>query len=68
ELYNLEKDPMEWTNLASKNSKEFKEVKIYLRSFLPGKNANMIPAGDKDKTIKTIDKTIKPKRKLENLN
>jgi len=67
ELYNLEKDPMEWNNLANEKTKEIRKVKLYLSSFIPEKNANPIPKSTKDKSVKSIDKTIKPKRELKNL-
>jgi arylsulfatase A-like enzyme len=39
ELYDLENDPMEWTNLAYKDTKEVREIKrelkAYLKSYLP---------------------------------
>jgi arylsulfatase A-like enzyme len=41
ELYNLEKDPNEWTNLAQKP--EFETIKTTLKNHLPGINAESIP-------------------------
>ena len=34
ELYDLDKDPMEWKNLAGEKSPEFKQVKAHLRTFI----------------------------------
>ncbi|MEX0322718.1 MAG: sulfatase [Puniceicoccaceae bacterium] len=67
ELYNLEKDPMEWTNLANARSPEYEQVKKYMRSFLPKQNAPVLAGSDKDKSIKELDTTIKPRRVLAEL-
>ena len=64
ELYNLETDPMEWTNLANIDSKETRKVKTTLKSNLPKYNAETVPGRTKEKSIKNIDETIKPKRDL----
>ena len=75
ELYNLENDPMEWTNLAYNDTKEVreikKELKAYLKSYLPEKEAkdlkggggNISEARKKSKVDnKHLDNTIKSKR------
>ena len=41
ELYNLEKDPDEWTNLSQKS--EFETIKMELKNHLPEFNAESIP-------------------------
>ena len=74
ELYNLEKDPMEWTNLANQNTPEINAVKTYLRSFMPTENADNVASKMRDKsptgenvTNNEPDLTIKPKRVLSQL-
>ena len=39
ELYNLENDPMEWNNLANKNTSEIESIKKRMKSYLPDHNA-----------------------------
>jgi arylsulfatase A-like enzyme len=67
ELYDLEKDPMEWTNLANLKSSELEKMKQYMQSFLPEKDAESIPKYVKDKSIKHLDETIKARRNLSKL-
>lgn len=43
ELYDLEKDPMEWKNLAGEKSPEFEQVKAHLRTFLPMDEVDSLP-------------------------
>jgi arylsulfatase A-like enzyme len=68
ELYDLETDPMEWTNLARTRSEKLDGVKKYLRSFIPDRDAPEIPKSDKDKDAKNLDLTIKPRRDLSKLD
>jgi arylsulfatase A-like enzyme len=67
ELYDLDKDPMEWTNLANLESSDLEKVKQYMRSFLPGKDAESLPRYEKDRSIKHLDETIKARRNLSKL-
>jgi len=74
ELYNLEDDPMEWTNLANINSPEFSSVKKSLKAYMPIVNAVAIKTdkggSDTDKkgpNPKVVDHTIKNKRILKEL-
>ena len=67
ELYDLEDDPMEWTNLMQTHPEEFHAVIAKLRPFLPQSDAKEIPKSAKDKSVKTIDETIKPRRDLSKL-
>lgn len=67
ELYDLENDPMEWTNLANIRSEKVTAAKKRLRTFLPKDNADEIPKGSKNKTVKTLDVSIKPNRSLADL-
>lgn len=41
ELYDHKNDPDEWTNLA--DAHEYKEIKEYLKKFLPEENAELVP-------------------------
>jgi len=67
ELYHLEKDPMEWTNLIAENSKETTSAIKQMRAYLPKRNAKEIKKTKKDRSVKNIDKSIKKKRSLETL-
>jgi arylsulfatase A-like enzyme len=77
ELYSMEKDPMEWTNLANEKSPELEQVKVRLRAFLPENEADSLSASEKDKAGdgaggplkpgKTLDHTIKSRRNLNTL-
>ncbi|MGB7324552.1 MAG: sulfatase-like hydrolase/transferase, partial [Rubripirellula sp.] len=65
ELYNLENDPMEWTNLIQSTPQEAKAVIAELKPFLPRNNAPVVkPTSDNKATKKgrAIDETIKPRR------
>ena len=75
ELYNLENDPLEWTNLANNGSLETEEVKKKLKIYLPVVNADVIKTdkgegSDTDKksnTPKEVDATLKATRNLNKL-
>jgi len=74
QLYNLENDPMEWTNLANISSSEIDAVKKQLRSYMPLKNADPVVNKKIEKSAtgenlpkKNPDLTIKPKRILSEL-
>jgi arylsulfatase A-like enzyme len=67
ELYDLEDDPLEWTNLLQTQPEESKALIAKLRPFLPERDAEEIPKSGKDKSVKTIDETIKPRRDLTTL-
>jgi arylsulfatase A-like enzyme len=75
ELYNLEKDPMEWKNLAYEDDKEILEIKAelmaYLKSYLPEVEADAPKSGGAKKNNSKaknkgkgtdMDNTIKSKR------
>ena len=67
ELYALEDDPLEWTNLLQTQPEESQAVIAKLSPFLPERNAEEIPKSGKDNSAKTIDETIKPRRDLSKL-
>jgi len=67
ELYDLKNDPMEWNNLAHSEVEEALKMKEYLKSFVPEKDAKMLPKSAKDKSIKFLDTTIKQRRDLAKL-
>ncbi len=67
QLYDLENDPMEWTNLVQAHPDKAQAVIAKLRPFLPKRNAAEVPKSKKDKSIKTMDETIKPRRDLSKL-
>ena len=70
ELYSMEKDPMEWTNLADQKSPELEQVKAHLRTFLPKNEVDSLPQSkekESEKTKKDVDPTIKPTRILKDL-
>ena len=68
ELYDLKNDPMEWTNLAHSELEEVLRMKQYLKSFVPEKDAKMLPKSEKDKSIKFLDTTIKNRRRETIIN
>ncbi len=75
ELYNLEKDPMEWTNLINKKSTETVSVIKKLRSYLPVNDAEPIKDANNSESVnesakppRVPDYTIKSKRILSKLN
>jgi arylsulfatase A-like enzyme len=67
ELYDLENDPMEWTNLLQTQPEECQAAIAKLTPFLPQSDAEEIPKSTKNKSVKTMDKTIKPRRDLSKL-
>ncbi len=67
ELYDLENDPLEWTNLMQTQPGKSQAVIAKLRPFLPERDAEEIPKSGKDKSVKTIDETLKPRRDLSKL-
>ncbi len=67
ELYDLEKDPMEWQNLARTESPDLYPIKTYLRSFLPTTEAREIPKGSQGPPPNEVDWTIKSRRILAEL-
>lgn len=73
ELYDLKKDPMEWTNLIRLNDKEALKAKAKLEKWIPNTSAPDLPSnqdGESDREIyggisnNTIDK-IRPLSKLK---
>jgi len=67
ELYDLENDPMEWTNLIQTHPEKSQAVIAKLKPFLPTYDADEIPKSEKGKSVNTIDETIKPRRDLSKL-
>lgn len=74
ELYDLKKDPMEWTNLARSESKEILSAKKYLQSFIPKNDIDPLPSKGKknandSEDLGTLkgDNTLKAKRDLSKL-
>ena len=67
ELYDLENDPMEWTNLVQSNPEMASTVIAELKTYLPRHNAKEIPKSVKDKSMKKMDDTIKARRNLDTL-
>ncbi len=65
ELYNLRKDPLEWTNLVRSESKDIKEILSYMRSYLPEMDADPVQQSSKDKSLNKIDNSIKVSRNNE---
>ena len=67
ELYDLKNDQMEWNNLIRSESTDVKNALEYLTAYLPESYVDPIPKSVKDKSLKEVDKTIKPKRNLNRL-
>lgn len=67
ELYDLKNDPMEWTNLIRTKSDDVKNALEYLTAYIPKNYVEAIPISEKNKSMKEIDLTIKPKRDLDRL-
>lgn len=58
---------MEWANPAHSDSKEVRDAIEYMITFLPEAEAEPIQHSEKDKSMKDLDGTIKPKRILSEL-
>lgn len=71
ELYDLETDPMEWTNLAQQMNSEARAAYQELRALYPKNFAPLVaanPANTKSNKSKGgLDQTIKQRRKLDTL-
>ena len=67
ELYDLEHDPMEWTNLIQSQPEKAQAVIARLTPFLPKLNADEIPKSKKTQSVKTLDETVKPRRDVSRL-
>jgi arylsulfatase A-like enzyme len=72
ELYNLEKDPMEWENLACNDTREIVAIKKKLKTFIPKKAADAIANdtggdGENENGKNRPDMTIKATRVLSTL-
>ena len=67
ELYDLEKDPLEWKNLASDKSPEVEPVKAHLKTFVPKDDVDSLPQSKEAARKKEIDATIKARRNLAEL-
>lgn len=69
EFYDLETDPMEFTNLINEMNPEWEPIKEKLAAALPKSFAPGIPKTDPSfkKTAKTLDQSIKPARPLSKL-
>jgi arylsulfatase A-like enzyme len=74
ELYDLENDPMEWTNLITKKTPEIEAIKKEMKAFLPVNDVVAVAKdgkGDSDKEkvdgSSAPDLTLKSKRKLSEL-
>jgi arylsulfatase A-like enzyme len=66
ELYDLEKDPMEWNNLIHTQPDKSRSITSKLKPFLPVNEAASIKASKKGKT-KSLGLTIKKTRDLSTL-
>jgi arylsulfatase A-like enzyme len=68
QLYNLENDPMEWTNLIDKNTPETKAAIKELKAYIPVNDAPEVRnKGVKEKVGGEPDPTLKAKRILAKL-
>jgi arylsulfatase A-like enzyme len=74
ELYSMEKDPMEWTNLAKDKAPEVEKIIAHLKTFLPKNEVESLSdlndkkeEDDSPKSKKPLDPTIKPRRNLDTL-
>jgi hypothetical protein len=67
ELYDLENDPMEWTNLANMESTEFDRVKAHLTTFLPADEVDSLARSKEPKPKRGLDdgQKMKPPRNKE---
>ena len=67
QLYNLENDPMEWTNLINKKTPETEAAIKELKAYIPVNDAPEVKrtgGGEKEKVQGVPDPTLKEKRKL----
>ena len=64
ELYDLENDPMQWTNLVHSAPESAAVVMAELKAYLPAYEAEEIPKSQKDDSNKEMDDTIKARRDL----
>lgn len=67
ELYNLNNDEMEWTNLVRDQSKEVSETLKSLRAYFPEGDAPRLPGREKNKSLNELDTSIKARRDLQKL-
>ncbi|MEM9825106.1 MAG: sulfatase [Planctomycetota bacterium] len=62
ELYRVNDDPMEWTNLLHDDTSQYESVINRLRSSLPKQTADPIRITKKSKRKKSLDHSIRPHR------
>ncbi len=67
EFYDMQRDPMQWTNLAASKDPEIRAQKarlaaLYPASFVPGVPKDKKSKGDKEEQAGAPDPTIRPKR------
>jgi arylsulfatase A-like enzyme len=72
EFYDMERDPMQWTNLATSKDPEIRAQKarlaaLFPASFAPGVVKSKKSKGDKEDKVGTLDLTIKPQRAAAHL-
>ena len=67
ELYDLENDPMQWTNLVHSDLEKAEVAIAELKTHLPAFEAEEILKSQKDDSIKEMDNTIKTRRDLGSL-
>ena len=69
EFYDMERDPMQWTNLATSTDPDVREQKARLAASFPTSFAPDVASDKKDKKERTEnpDPTIKPQRAAANL-
>ena len=67
ELYDLENDPMQWTNLIHADLEIAKVAIAELKTYLPAFEAEEILKSQKDNSIIEMDNTIKIRRDLRSL-
>ena len=71
ELYDLKKDPMEWTNLISLNDKKALEAKARLEKWMPKTSAPNIPSirgGDSDLETTVVGESNNSIKKIRSLD
>ena len=69
ELYDLQSDPQEWTNLAAAETAEARDAKSTLAAYVPTRFAPMIEKSDPalKKSAKKMDSSLKATRNLDEL-